>query len=402
MRDQAFDALGDAAPAFEVDEVSGDPSATRIVKGTYEVPRFLSGDGEPGSRLVLDDSGVPVSDGVIRAPFVCVVPPSPGGGAGVGTVLYGHGLLGSLNEGENVGALLAPVTGVSVCATNWIGMSTEDVPNVVESLVDLSSFGSIPDRLQQSHLDFLYLGRLAKHPDGFVADPAFQAADGSPALSGEVSFLGNSQGGILGGATSAVAQDWEHVVLGVPAMNYSTLLRRSIDFDEFLPVFTESYPDEAEQTLLLALVQQLWDRGENQGYAAHLTDDPYDGTPVKQVLLFEAFGDHQVANVATESLARTIGASLRAPVLAPGRSDLATPFFGLETVEAPADGASYLVVWDFGTPAPPQSNTPPRAGEDPHGKGSDVPAVVLMATEFLRSGTLDEVCAGEPCQTLDG
>ena len=48
------------------------------------------------------------------------------------------------------------------------------------------------------------------------------------------------------------------------------------------------------------MIQMLWDRGEANGYAWHMTSDPYANTPLHTVLLHEAFGDHQVANVATE------------------------------------------------------------------------------------------------------
>ncbi|MFC4016357.1 hypothetical protein ACFOW4_00110 [Micromonospora sp. GCM10011542] len=47
-----------------------------------------------------------------------------------------------------------------LCATAWIGMATEDVPNVIYSLGDFSQFASIPDRTQQGFLNFLFLGRL--------------------------------------------------------------------------------------------------------------------------------------------------------------------------------------------------------------------------------------------------
>ena len=55
----------------------------------------------------------------------------------------------------------------------------------------------------------------------------------------------------------------------------------------------------------------LWDRSEPNGYAQHITQDPYPNTPAHKVLLHEAFGDHQVANVATEVETRTLGASVR-------------------------------------------------------------------------------------------
>jgi len=45
--------------------------------------------------------------------------------------------------------------------------------------------------------------------------------------------VGNSQGGILGCAASAVSSEWSRVVLGVPGINYSLLLPRSSDWPEF-------------------------------------------------------------------------------------------------------------------------------------------------------------------------
>src|SRR4029077_10844440 len=110
----------------------------------------------------------------------------------------------------------------------------------------------------------------------------------------------------LGGVASALTNDWKQVILAVPGMGYNLLLRRSVDFDEFFPAVEASYPDELDQTIILDLLEQLWQRGENAGYAQHLVHDPYPGVPAKHVMLLEAFGDHQVANVSTEKLARTL------------------------------------------------------------------------------------------------
>ena len=147
----------------------------------------------------------------------------------------------------------------------------------------------------------------------------------------------------------------------------------------------------------------LWDRGESNGYAEHIADDPYYDTPGKQVMLFEAFGNHQVANVATEVMARTIDAELRTPALTDGRSLDAEPFWGIDRVRRlPDSGGSYLVVWDFGTDAPPVENVPNRAGDDPHGLGRGQVDVLTVATTFLDEGTLVDTCGGAPCQTLTG
>lgn len=403
IRDDAFGALGSDAPAFTVTETAA-AGAARIVRGTYEVPNYMTGAGEPGETFNNDDdpNGIPTVNGTYTSTFVCTVPTTAEPGT-ARAALYGHGLLGTADQVIGIGTVAATV-GVAFCATDFIGMSTYDVPNAAAVLADLGQFRSWADRLQQGHLNFLYLGRLMRNEAGFAGDPAFQDAAGAGLLDGSaVFYLGASQGGILGGATSAVAQDWERVVLAVPAMNYSVLLRRSIDFDEFAPVFETAYPDELDRQLGLALVQMLWDRGENQGYAQHLTADPYADTPPKTVLLLEAFGDHQVANIATENLARTIGAGVRSPALAGGRSTAEQdPHWNIEPIDVfPHDGSA-MVVWDFGTPAPPTSNTPPRAGDDPHGKAADVPEVLLMVSEFLKTdGAVVDVCNAEPCQTLE-
>ena len=169
-------------------------------------------------------------------------------------------------------------------------------------------------------LNFLFLGRTMIHPQGFSSSLAFWDSGGPLIDTDELYYSGGSQGGIAGGALTAVAPDFRRSVLIVPAMNYSLLLTRSIDFDPFAALMYPAYPNELERPLLLSMIQMLWDRGEPNGYAQHMTDDPYPNTPAHTVLLHMAFGDHQVANVATEVEARTIGARIRMPATRPGPS----------------------------------------------------------------------------------
>jgi hypothetical protein len=211
-------------------------------------------------------------------------------------------------------------------------------------------------------------------------------------------YDGNSQGGIMGGSLTALAPDFNRAVLGVPGMNYSILLRRSVDFDQYAVVLYENYPNELERPLILSLIQTLWDRGEANGYAHHMTSDPLAGTPPHQVLLHEAFGDHQVANVATEVEARTIGAALHVPALDPGRHSDVAPYYGIRPITAYPYGGSALVVWDSGSPTPPTTNTPPRDGADPHGHPRNTPAARAQKSEFLKiGGAVVDVCGGLPC-----
>ena len=101
---------------------------------------------------------------------------------------------------------------------------------------DLSAFPELADRLQQGLLNELYLGRAMIHRNGFSSDPAFHVNGtlGTPSVinTSQLYYDGNSQGGIMGGALTAVSPDFTRAALGVPAMRYSLLLPRSVDFDQ--------------------------------------------------------------------------------------------------------------------------------------------------------------------------
>jgi hypothetical protein len=407
IRDDAFEALGDAAPEFTVTQVEddvGDARVARRVTGTFTVPSYLTGDGSPGSRFNNGSDGLPERNGDITANFICVVPRSAltaDGGVKPGLpVVYGHGLLGSADEvnAENIRRMIDEY-GHTYCATNWIGMATEDIKNAVSLLQDFSRFPTLADRVQQGILDTLFLARLLVHEDGLRSDPAFQNAEGDTVFDGdEAVYDSNSQGSIIGGAATAVAQDWKQAVLGVPGMNYSTLLQRSRDFDTYKAVLDPAYPDQIDRTLGIALVQMLWDRAETNGYAQHITRDPYPDTPRHHVLLHEAFGDHQVANVTAEVEARTIGARTDRPVIAKGRSKDRVPLWGIATIRKFPFTGSAVILWDSGTPAPPAVNLPPREGEDPHEFPRMAKAARRQKAAFLRpGGKIIDACGRRPC-----
>jgi hypothetical protein len=445
IRDDAFAQLGDAklddlvirgnSPTYEVTSVTDyQPCGTdgcqdgesdrllRKVEGRVVVPCYLNAPGCPsGSQFAYGTDGLPlrIPGNTDPANFVCAIPRSAVGADGAvrpaRPSLYGHGLLGTASQVTG-GAIqsLANEHDILLCASDWIGLAQEDIPNAVTILGDISHFSSLADRSQQGMLNFLYLGRAMIHPIGFNLDPAFQW-NGQPLIdTTRLYYDGGSQGGIMGGSLTAVAPDFTHAALGVPAMNYSTLLQRSVDFDDFAPILYNAYPNELERQLIFSLIQMLWDRGEADGYAHHMTDDPLPNTPAHKVLLDMAFGDHQVTNWATAVEARTIGARIRTPVLDPNRSTEEIPYYGVPPVASwPYDG-SLFEVWDVGplrtvngqvkgTPPPPAENVPNREGVDPHGPDASEQVIGRQQiSEFLRpDGMFIDVCGPHPCY-LDG
>ena len=128
-----------------------------------------------------------------------------------------------------------------------------------------------------------------------------------------------------------------------------------------------------------------------------------------------ALGDHQVANVAAETEARTIGAAARTPYVDPGRSPYLTNSpFGLGPIGFfPYDGSA-ITMWDsgpirqengqtVGTDVPPTTNTPPRNGKDPHELPRRTPADRAMKSAFLSvGGRVIDTCGGAPCHSVTG
>jgi hypothetical protein len=127
-----------------------------------------------------------------------------------------------------------------------------------------------------------------------------------------------------------------------------------------------------------------------------MTDSPYPDTPAHQVMLMAAYGDHQVANVAAEVEARTIGARIHAPTVRPGRSLDVAPYWNIPTFGA-STGGSAMVVWDSGSPAPPTTNTPPTEGRDPHSDPRNNADARRQKALFLTTGRTVDVCGGGPC-----
>ncbi len=346
IRDRAFASLGGGgdtdlddgevegeSPSFTIDTVTDympaeDDRIARQVEGTMTVPCYLTTCAPVGGQFNIPagPDADPAQNGTTTFTFICRIPRSSLGGpiaTGLRPSLYGHGLLGSGSEvgGGNISAM-AFEQQMMMCATDWYGFATQNIANIVAILQDLSLFPLLGDGSQQGFLHFLYLGRAMIHDDGFQDQAAFQDGGDSILDTSELYYDGNSQGGILGGSLTAVAPDFRRAVLGVPGMNYSTLLRRSVDFEPYaegrfgeaiggaaedaicdqasnipqpdlaaavvaiclagigtLPDDTplglyDNYPDELERPLILSLMQMLWDRGEANGYAHHMTIGP--------------------------------------------------------------------------------------------------------------------------------
>jgi hypothetical protein len=436
MRDDAFHQLGDDTmadrlvqgnvPAFTVDTVTDatnlNDNVRRTIQGSFTVPCYINTPKcAPGGTFAYAPTDIDqttplqIPGNVSTAKFTCKVPRRVFDSTTLEKVrpsLYGHGLFGGQSEvGQGQVSDMVQEHAFMYCATDWEGMATVDITAAAQADADMDRFPALTDHVQQGELNFLYLARLMIHPQGFTSQPAFKVSKGgAPAESfidtTRAYYDGNSQGGIYGGTVLAVAPDIDRGILGVPGINYSTLLTRSKDFALYsVPLYT-TYPSEFERPLLLSLIQILWDRSDPDGYVNQLTDQPLPNTPPHKVMYQVSFGDHQVANVTADTAARSAGAAVDQQPLEDDRSPDVTPVWGVPRIDTyPYDGSA-IVYFDSGplsesnpdgTPPAPTVNVPPKIGGDPHEYTRNTKCGRVMKNNFLRpDGVVTNPCLGAP------
>ncbi len=431
MRDQSFGWLADqialGRQTFDVTsvqendcDVAGE-TTWRIVRGTFDVPLFLSADPERNAMEVgfLNHGvdGRPQASGVTQPPFTISLPCSVLDPAGplANPVVIGHGLFG---RGEDmVTGFVSELDFAYIAgATNWRGLSGDTDPQgkddfdfVLFKLVLgpgstslLNNMPALPDRLRQGQLDTLVLARMMKTA-AFNLDPAFQTPDGRgafPGVSEEMFYYGISLGGIMGTMFSALTPDIERLHVDVPAMNFGFLMQRSTQFGSFeIPLGMIGLVDPMERLLGLGLIHELWVTGEPAGYARHVTGlaaDPLPGTNAKKILMTVAWLDKQVSNQASEVLARTLGIPNLDASIQQGLQ-------GIPDLSGPLDSA--LVIYHAGSldifdPAhqpfiPPLANLIPSSKCDPHAARLTIPAALDQMFAFLQpGGRVENFCDG--------
>lgn len=392
MRDDALERVGSGGPpvSFElIDEedcsVEDPPNIGRTLRATVTMPLYLD-SYEPGSNLTRDEQGMPFYNGEQDVDFTVRIPCSlinePRAGR---LVQYGHGLLGDQSE-VYTGYLseMANRYGWVLFASDWTGMKFDDVQTILDQIATgMSNFATVPERLHQGVLEFL-LASEAMTGDG--AQDALLSQDGVLLYDPEhLYYYGNSQGSILGGAYVPLSKRIERAVFGVGGMPYSLLLTRSYDFEMYFILLRNQYDGDMDISLMIALMQMLWDPGEGSGWAWFMNERSLDeDTPAKQVLVQVAIGDAQVPTLGGQIQARAWNASLVDP---PVRE-----VWGVETQEAPFVGSAY-VEFDYGVQEPVLAEPSPEE-TDSHESARREENGQEQIERFFEDGTIEHFCDG--------
>ena len=392
MKEDLLERLPEGGPEYTIDKVETftaeeNENVAKRIYGTMTVPYYTEEAG-PGNILSRDENGMPMYMGETEREFTVIVPRSLWDEGQSGAIVqYGHGLLGDQSEVE--GGYLGKVAnryGYVLIATDWSGMSNSDVAKIMPMLVeDVGRFSMIPERTQQGFMEFISAmhmikGDLSQDPELMTED-----SEGNPISvvnTEERYFYGNSQGGILGTAYTAISSDFERSTLGVCGAPFSILLPRSANFTSFMLVFQTMYPDYMNITLWIGLMQTVWDSGGPTGYMDSIKKDPFAGNDPKEVLIQVAIGDPQVSTLGAHVQMRSIGGGL---VANPTRD-----VWGLEELSDGATGSG-LVEWDYGLTEPYES-VPGSQDNNPHGSTRQEFEAQEQMNHFFRTGELVNFC----------
>ncbi len=396
IRDQITQEMDPTTFEYSFDSVQENPneSTAWLIEGTFYPPNYLLED----STLDID------ADGVLHEQedrngyaFTMVVPAVARERGGLSLVLIGHGIFGTGEDmlaSGGAAAIFHPLAnelGAIFVATDWVGLSGGDLNLIIEEVLpDVERVRVVTDRLVQAHGNNLALVEMAR--TSLISDPVIQVDHAQPLIeSEEVYYYGISLGGVQGASQTALSPRINRSVLAVPGAGWAHLIQRSTQFEPLETLFDALYPDPLTQSLLLAMAQTFFDWSD-PGNVSRLIVNPDPGFEGdKTVVLQEAIGDCQVANITTDLLARTMGAS--------HLEEATDPIFGLETVSSPYTGVAItqIRVQDaLDAYFPPDENTTPITDNGVHNSGVLRETIFNQITTLIETGELIHPCEG-PC-----
>lgn len=387
--------------------------AVRLV-GKFEVPLFLTGSGLD-ARLNWVGNGPAVAlQGTTWRPFVLLIPPkallSP---TPPPLVLYGHGFLrgACIEMCHKAGAAefvthFAAAAGFVMVGTDWWGLSQAELGVALGVVQNFNLAPQLTEKLVQAAIGPIALSRAVRgkllgmpvvqvqRKDGTTRPPADPQA--------ELLYYGNSLGGIMGTTAVAIHPDIGRAVLNVAGGVWSTLMNRSSNFNTFLALLGDTMPDAYAQQVALALLQSQWDLSDPVQFASFVAAKPLPGSVANRRGLWTvSWGDSQVPNYASGTLARAAQAPLLTPAVQAWVDNVTAAALTLAGQPSATQGDGFagpqaFVQWDSQRGTHPPGNALPWPDNEAHYATRWMPEFQQMVYRFLvGDGKIDQhYCLG--------
>ncbi len=393
MRNDASQRLGDAGlgcNVTSVDENYGDDNSTlRRISGTITTPHYLESTYPPTS-MTRDDVGNPKFNFMNEVIFTLTIPMSSAENSQPAPlVVLGHGFLG---DGEGMVSGFrgwANQSGVATIGADFKGWSSDgDFDAVTFGLMNVNYLQHQSERLQQSVINHLAMIRTIK---GVCSDlPEFYHNGTNLVDTSDVDYMGVSLGGIRGPSMLSLIPEMDRGVLWVAGSSFSFIAERSTQYTQFEELFSSSlaYESTMDRSILIALMQSMWDTTEPETYLPFREGGLEGELHPYEILYLVSINDAQVTTLSADRASRTSGI----PVL----SNSTHHPEGLDVVEA-SESSSAIVYFDGRFPEVPSGNIqgPMAYHSLAHNQVLGFGPAADLATNFLESGTITDTCSGK-------
>jgi hypothetical protein len=380
-RDAAMAVVGNGdsvAYTIKTDTPNPDPGIARIIRLEYVTPQIADLTGKGFHRGA---DGKVVVNGTTTTTASIVVPSCATAGNKAGTVIYGHGFFGGLDE--STGGYIrsfAKATCNVVVGGLWRGMSSDDIADALLALNDLNKMHGFGERIWQGMVDFMTLtklarGKLATEVLGDIVDPA------------RTWYYGISQGHILGSTFYAYDPTLTRAVLGVGGANWGVMFERSNNWSAYSLPLKGAYGGVMSSIILQQVIEMGLELVDGANVAPAIRAGGVPGAaPNKQYLQQMSMGDCAVPNLASEYQARTLGF----PLLA---SSAKTPY-GFTPTAGPITGSAFVIMNEAPTPLPPATNETFNYDNVAHENLRRRQAAIDQIVRFTTTGEIATFCTG--------
>ena len=393
MRNDATQRLGDHGIGCNVKSVienyAEDNTTLRRISGTITTPHYLESTYPP-TAMTRSENGTPEFNFLTEVVFTVTIPmsaaetsqPAPLVVLGLGFLGNGEGMVSGFRGWAND-------SGVATIGTDFKGWSSDgDFDAVTFGLMNVNYLQHQSERLQQSVINHLAMITTIK---GVCSDiPEFYHNGVNLVDTTDIDYMGVSLGGIRGPSMLSLIPEIDRGVLWVAGSSFGFIAERSTQYTQFEDLFASplAYESTMDRSILIALMQSMWDTTEPETYLPFI-DGGMDGElHPYEVLYVVSINDAQVTTLSADRASRTSGI----PVLS--NSTYHPP--GLEVVDAPVSGSA-IVYFDGNFPAVPSGNIqgPMAYHSLAHNQVLGYGPAVDLATDFLLSSQITDTCSGK-------
>ena len=392
MRDDASQRLGEGGIGCNVTSVEenygNDNTTLRRISGTITTPHYLE-EVFPPTAMVRDEQGKPEFNFMNEVVFTVTIPASAAESLEpVPMVTLGHGFLGNGKGMVSGFREWSNEAGFAAIGTDFKGWSSDgDFDAVTFGLMHVNYLQHQSERLQQSVINHLAMLRTIK---GVCSDITEFYHNGTNLVdTSEIDYMGVSLGGIRGPSMLSLIPEIDRGVLWVGGSSFSFIAERSTQYTQFEQLFASpvAYESTMDRSILLALMQSMWDTTEPETYLPYL-DGGLDGDlHPYEVLYLVSINDAQVTTLSADRASRTANI----PVMA---NSTYHPH-GLDIVESLESGSA-IMYFDGLFPPVPEGNIqgPMEYHSLAHNQVLGFDPAVDLATDYLLNGTIIDNCNG--------